>query len=168
MNFDDAAHAYRPAGALGARPLGDAVPALRFGDARLPFLTTLALALAYAVVDLVQRLTPGPDTAFSLFYTLPAAVHVLAFAGLYLAVWALWFAVLRLTGAARRPSHPLMRLSQARAARPILRICLGVVLAVTVLVAVRGAISLELAAQALLLIFTYIYVELATLLGRAG
>ena len=166
MDLDDTAYAHRPAGAAGARPLGDAAPTLRFADARLPFLTTFALALAYAVVDFVQRLTPGPNTVFSLFYSLPAAAHVLAFAGLYLAVWILWFAVLRLTGAARRPTHPLMRLSQARAARPILRICLGVVLAVLALVAIRGSISLGLAAQGMLLLFTYCYVEIATLLQR--
>ncbi|HEY7984176.1 MAG TPA: hypothetical protein VID73_08410, partial [Ktedonobacterales bacterium] len=47
---------------------------VRLRDPRLAFLTALTLAPLYGVIDLAQRLIPGPDTAFSQFYTLPVAV----------------------------------------------------------------------------------------------
>lgn len=124
---------------------------------RLPFLATLTLAPLYGLVDIVQQLTPGPNTAFSEFYTLPVGYHVASFVALYLAAWLGWYGVLRLTHAGWKPDHPLMRITEVRAARPVLRAYLALVLGLVVLLALRHALSLGLMVQAVLLLFTLIY-----------
>ena len=129
-------------------------------DARLPFLATLTLAPLYGVVDVLQRVTPGPNTAFSEFYAQPAGVHALTFVAIYLLAWLIWYVALRASGASRRPDHPLLRLSEVRAARPVLRVYLALVLVVVGVVALTHTLSLGMAIQAALLVFTYLYVAL--------
>lgn len=140
---------------------------VRLFSARLPFLATLTLAPLYGLVDLAQRLTPGPDTAFSEFYTLPAGVHFAGFVALYLAAWLIWYVVLHVTHAGWKPDHPLMRMTEVRAARPVLRAYLALVLGLVLLLALRHALSLELMIQAVLLLFTLVYTGLARD-GRGG
>jgi hypothetical protein len=135
-------------------------------DPRLPFLVTLTLAPLYGIVDVVQQLTPGPNTIFSEFYALPEWDHALAFIALYVGAWLLWYAVLRMTGATRDPAHLLLQVSQVRAARPLLWVYLGVVLVVFLLVWLRGGLGLGLGVQAALLIFTYVYAGFATRRGQ--
>jgi hypothetical protein len=134
-------------------------------DARLPFLATLTLAPLYGVVDMLQQVTPGPATAFSEFYAQPAGVHALTFVAIYLLAWLVWYVVLRATGAGRRPDHPLLRASEVRAARPVLRVYLALVLVVVGVVALLHTLSLGMAIQAALLVFTYLY---AALRARRG
>lgn len=141
--------------------IGAAPRAARIGlfDARLPFLATLVLAPLYALVDVAQQFTPGPNTAFSTFFKLPAAVHVLAFIGIYAGVWLGWYVILRL---ARGPGRqaPLANLTEVHAARTLLNVYLAIVLGVSALIVLRHGFSLGLAVQALLLLFTYAYAEL--------
>ena len=128
-------------------------------DPRLPFLTTLVLAPLYAVLDVTQRFASGPDTVFSTFYKLPATVHLLAFVGIYAGVWFAWFITLRLGSG--RGRVPLARLTEVRAAHTLLNVYLAVVLGIAALVVLRQGFSLGLAAQTLLLLFTYAYCEVA-------
>lgn len=130
-------------------------------DARLPFLATLVLAPLYAMIDVTQQFTPGPNTAFSEFFKLPVAVHLLAFIGIYAAVWLGWFIVLRLARGSAHVQVSLTRLTEVRAARTLLNVYLAVVLGVCALVALRQGFSLGLALQAMLLLFTYGYTEVA-------
>src|SRR5260370_16822059 len=95
------------------RPIGLLSP-------RLAFLSSLTLALLYALIDLAQRVVPGPDTAFSRFYELPWTMLLLALPGIFLAVWVLWFVVMRASGASTNTPHPLLPLSDARPPPPIL------------------------------------------------
>ena len=129
-------------------------------DARLPFLATLTLAPLYGVVDVLQRVTPGPSTAFSEFYAQPTQVHALTFVAIYLLAWLMWYVALRASGASRRPDHPLLRASEVRAARPVLRVYLALVLLVLGAVALMHTLTLGMAIQAALLVFTYVYVAL--------
>jgi hypothetical protein len=128
-------------------------------DPRLAFLTALALAPLYAVFDMAQRFTTGPDTVFSNFFKLPAAVHLLAFVGVYAGVWLAWLIVLRLGSG--RGRVPLARLTEVHAARTLLNVYLAVVLGIAALVVLRQGFTLGLAAQTLLLLFTYAYCEVA-------
>jgi hypothetical protein len=130
-------------------------------SARLPFLATLTLAPLYGLVDIAQQLTPGPDTAFSEFYTLPVGFHLVSFVTLYLAVWLVWYAVLLVTHAGWKPDHPLMRITEVRAARPVLRAYLALVVGLVVLLAARHALTLGVVVQAVLLLFTLVYAGLA-------
>lgn len=133
---------------------------IRLFDARLPFLATLVLAPLYAIVDVAQQFTPGPNTAFSSFFKLPAALHALAFIGIYLGVWFAWYVALLMARGERRQSL-VARLTEVHAARTLLNVYLAVVLGVSALVALRHGFSLGLAVQTLLLLFTYAYAELA-------
>ena len=131
-------------------------------DARLPFLATLTLAPLYALVDVAQRFAVGPDTIFSNFFKLPGAVHVLAFAGIFLAVWLVWFAILRgVTGQPRRRPALLERLTEVRAARALLNVYLAVVVGVVAVLTLLHTLDLGVGVQAILLIFTCVYAELA-------
>lgn len=131
-------------------------------DPRLPFLTTVTLAPVYAVVDVAQRYAIGPDTAFSAFYKLPAGAHVLAFVGIYVAVWLAWYIVLRIvTGGRRRAPSVLERMTEVHAARALLNVYLAVVLGVVAILTLLRALDLGVGVQALLLVFTCVYAELA-------
>lgn len=159
-----------PARSLAALYAGEAAlpaPRMRLGDPRLAFLTTLTLAPLYALVDLAQRLIPGPDTAFSQFYTLPVAVHALAFLGIYALVWLAWFAVLAGIRAARRERHPLLLVSQVSAIQPVLRTYFLLVFAIFGLLLLTRHLSLGLGIQAGLLLFTFLYAGQADRLPRA-
>lgn len=128
-------------------------------DPRLPFLTALVLAPLYAVLDMTQHFTTGPDTALSNFFKLPAGDHLLAFVGVYAGVWVAWLIALRLGSG--RGRVPLARLTEVHAARALLNVYLAVVLLIAALVVLRQGFSLGLAAQTLLLLFTYAYCEVA-------
>jgi hypothetical protein len=130
---------------------------VRLRDPRLAFLTTLTLAPLYAVIDLAQRLIPGPDTAFSLFYTLPVVVHVLAFVGIYVLVWLAWYAVLAGTRAGPRERHPLLLVSEVSAVHPVLRTYFLLVFAIFGLLLLTRHLSLGIGIQAALLLFTFLY-----------
>jgi hypothetical protein len=149
--------AYRAEGTLALAPQRS----IGLSDARLSFLASLTLAPLYALVDLLQQVTPGPDTVFSEFYALPWGAHLFSFIAISLGVWLAWYTILRATGAHRRDGLPLARLSHVRAARPLLRVYLAVVLAVLLLVALRHGLTLGLAIQAALLLFTYLHALVA-------
>jgi hypothetical protein len=141
------------------RPIGLLSP-------RLAFLSSLTLALLYALVDLAQRIVPGPDTAFSRFYELPWTALLLALPGIFLAVWVLWFVAMRASGASTYSAHPLIQVSDVGPARPVLRAYLAVVLALLGVVALAHRLDQGALIQAILLLFTYTYVLVASRSGR--
>lgn len=131
-------------------------------DARMPFLATLTLAPIYAAADLAQRFAIGPDTIVSQFYKLPGTLHALAFLGVFLAVWIVWYVILHANVQRRHRTLSLLeRMTDIRAARALLNVYLALVLGVTAALTLFQALDLGVGVQALLLIFTCLYAELA-------